>query len=123
MAKGLARSGFDIDLRDGQAREDAFVHVFLKARVEHKSDEKCRYTGNLFVEYEQHGRPSGIAVTEADWWATEFDDDSWVIIPTERMKELARRAVQEGRAAAGGDDDNYKGALVPIEWVVGRKRT
>ena len=44
---------FDIDLREGKAREDAFVHVFLQSKVEHKHDKQARFTGNLAVEMEQ----------------------------------------------------------------------
>ncbi|HEX7021395.1 MAG TPA: hypothetical protein VF171_00960 [Trueperaceae bacterium] len=118
MADGIARAGWDIDLRHGEAREDAFVHVFLKDKVEHKSDEKCRKTGNLFIEFRQKGRPSGIATTEAHWWAFEYDRDCWLIIPTERLKALASRAYKDGRIARGGDYNNYEGVLVPIEWFV-----
>lgn len=118
MAKGLAREGFDRDLRHGEAREDAFVHVLLRSRVEIKSDGKCRETGNVFIEYQQKGRPSGIAVSTAGLWAIEVDDTVWVVLPTERIKALARLAVQQGRKKFGGDGDQYLGALVPVEWLV-----
>lgn len=118
MAEGLAREGFDIDLRHGEAREDALVHVFLKARVEHKCDGKAKKTGNLFVEYRQKGRPSGIAVTTAEWWAFEFDDATWLIVPTQKLKHLARRAYQEGRVTQGGDHNHYDGVLLPLDWLV-----
>jgi hypothetical protein len=118
MAEGIAREGFDIDLRHGLAREDALVDVFLKAKVEHKCDEKARRTGNLFIEYRQKGRPSGIAVTAADWWAFEFDDETWLIVPTEKLKRLARLAYQQNRRAKGGDNNLYEGVLLPTEWLV-----
>ncbi len=118
MAEGIAREGFDIDLRHGLAREDALVDVFLKAKVEHKCDEKARRTGNLFIEYRQKGRPSGIAVTTADWWAFEFDDETWLIVPTEKLKRLARLAYQQNRRAKGGDNNLYEGVLLPTEWLV-----
>lgn len=47
---------FDKDLRFGEAREDAFVHVLLKSKVEHKTDRKCPETGNVAVEFEQRCR-------------------------------------------------------------------
>lgn len=118
MTQGLARSGFDKDLRDGEAREDAFVHVLLKDKVEHKSDERCKLTGNLFIEYKQKGRPSGIAVTQAHKWAFEFYPDCWLIVPTEIVKHLARIALAQGRTVKGGDGNNYEGVLLPIEWLV-----
>lgn len=119
MTQGLARAGFDIDLRHGEAGEQAFVHVFLKAKVEHKRDDKCRVTGNVFIEYKQKGRPSGIAVTTANWWAIEYDEECWVIVPTDRLKALARQAAKEPRRLVkGGDNNLYDGVLVPIEWLV-----
>lgn len=116
----LARAGFDLDLRHGEAREDALVHALLQARVEAKSDAKCRRTGNLFIEYRYRGQPSGVSTTTADRWAFEFDDDCWLLVPTERVRDAARRALAEERRAVGGDYDRSEGALVPIRWLVAR---
>lgn len=116
MATGYARAGFDIDLRHGQSREDAFARVLGEARVEIKSDAIARRTGNLFVEYRQKGRPSGIAVTEADYWAFEYDDDCWLVVPTDRLLEVARDiyANRPDLRRSGGDFNRYDGVLVPI---------
>lgn len=119
MADGLAREGWDADILYGKAQEDAFAHVLFRSRYELKSDDKCRDTGYVFVEYEQKGRPSGIQTTESDWWVERFDVDCYVILPTERMKQLVRRAIREGRVKMGGDHNRYKGALVPVTWLVG----
>ena len=123
MTLNLARQGFDLDLRHGQAREDALVHTMLESRVEAKSDGKCRRTGNLFVEYRYRGQPSGISTTTAERWAFEYDDDCWLIVPTTRVRELARRAIAEDRRAVGGDFDQAEGALVPIGWFTARLTT
>ncbi len=114
MVTELARCGFDIDLRDGEAREAAFVHVFLKDKVEHKRDYKCAHTGNLFVEYAHKGRPSGIAITTADYWAFEYEENCWLVVPTERLKRVARAAYRAGRRVKGGDGKRYDGVLVRI---------
>ena len=119
MTQGKARSGFDVDLRDGEAREDAFVYTFLRARVEHKSDEACRRTGNVFIEYRQKGRPSGIAVTTAERWAIEYDGDCWLVVPTPRLKAITRLAYRDPKKRVkGGDGNQYDGVLVPVEWLV-----
>ncbi|HEY4096372.1 MAG TPA: hypothetical protein VGM33_12710 [Baekduia sp.] len=123
MTLHLARAGFDLDLRHGEAREQALVHTLLEARVEAKSDSKCRHTGNLFIEYRHRGQPSGLAATTADRWAFEFDDDCWLIVPTGRVREAARRALAEDRRALGGDFNQSEGALVPIRWFVARTHT
>ena len=123
MAVSIAREGFDLDLRHGQAREDALVHVMLASQVEVKSDGLARRTGNLFIEYRCRGRASGLAVTTADRWAFEYDDGAWLIVPTDRVRDLARRALAEDRRAIGGDDHASEGALVPLRWFVGRHHT
>lgn len=118
MTTGIARQGFDLDLRHGQAREEALVHTLLGSRVEAKSDGRCRATGNLFIEYRYRGRPSGISTTTASRWAFEFDDNAWLIVPTDRLREAARRALHEERTVLGGDHNESLGVLVPISWLV-----
>jgi hypothetical protein len=120
MTANLARQGFDLDLRHGQAREDALVHTLLASHVEVKSDGMCRRTGNLFVEFRYRGAPSGVATTTAARWAFEFDDDCWLILPTTVVREAARRAFRENRYVIGGDFNQSEGALVPITWLMRR---
>jgi hypothetical protein len=114
MSDGLAREGFDMDLAHGEARETAFVQALQSCHVEHKSDQKVRVTGNVFVEYRQKGRPSGIATTEAEWYAIEYADDAWIVVRTSLLKALARRAPKRH----GGDFNQYEGALVPITHLI-----
>jgi hypothetical protein len=120
LADGKAREGFDIDLSFGGIREGAFANVLFKATVEHKSDQVCRRTGNVFIEYEYSGRPSGIAVSTAQFYAIEFDDDCWVVVPTERLKVLCRRLVQADRLRlkAGGDNNQCRGVLLKLSELI-----
>jgi hypothetical protein len=122
MTEGIARSGFDIDLRDGKAAEKSLAHMLFNSAAGHlievKSDELCRKTGNLFIEFKQKGRPSGIATTEAHYWAFQYDKNCWLIVPTERLKGQARNAYAQGLITRGGDFDQYEGVLLPIEWLV-----
>lgn len=118
------RAKFDKDLRHGEAREDAFVNTVLRPFVECKCDERTRDTGNHAVEFEQRRIsddevvPSGIAVTKADRWACEFQDDCWLMLPTSLVKEAARRAIREGKTVWAGDENRCHCALVPISWLV-----
>ena len=123
----MNRSAFDKDLRVGEAREDAFVHVLLRSRVEHKRDKRCTEwtdgkppTGNLCIEYQQSDgnggkKKSGIAVSQAGSWAIEYRAEHWLIVPIETVKQLARRAISEGKIRDAGDNGNVS-ALVPIAW-------
>lgn len=112
-------AGFDFDLKFGEARESAFVKAVTSAHVEHKSDQKVRVTGNLFIEFQQ-GEPSkdsGIAVSEADFWAIEYADECWLVIRRSHLREIARRAYEKGLIKRGGDNHNI-GVLIPVEWVL-----
>jgi len=124
VADGVARAGFDVDLRHGEAREAAFVSAISRAFVECKSDAKARSTGNVFVEIRQgasdkgRGRPSGLSISEASWYAIEYEDDCWLVVRTSLLKSLTRRAKAERGTVMGGDFNRFEGVLVPVEWFV-----
>lgn len=63
------RKKFDLDLAYGKVREQRIADMFTDKKVEVKSERDMWVrTGNIAVEYESYGKPSGIAVTEADYW-------------------------------------------------------
>lgn len=119
MAKGLAREGFDLDLKFGEARESAFVEAITSATVEVKSDQKARVTGHVFIETHQRPRngdwrPSGINTSQAAFWTIEYADSCFITLPRPLLHALA----QHGQRRDGGDDNRYRGRLVPIEWLI-----
>lgn len=112
------RPQFDIDLRFGQSRELSFAEVLMIRGghlLELKSDQKCASTGNVFVEYEQQGKPSGVRTTESHWWTTEVANNVFVTMPTETLLNLARLYWHTRRP--GGDNNNW-GVLVPVTDLV-----
>lgn len=63
------RKKFDLDLAYGKVREQRIADMFTDKKVEVKSERDMWIrTGNIAIEYESYGKPSGIAVTEADYW-------------------------------------------------------
>lgn len=112
---------FDIDLEKGIQMEETLKEFFEGKRIEVKSERHIwETTGNHFVEYECRGKPSGIAVTEAEFWALMLvrEDETLVmtyIVPIERMKALARKHWKN--RTIGGDDNLSKGILVPISEI------
>jgi hypothetical protein len=116
---------FDFDVRRGKVGED-YVGTLLEAiasdSIEVKTDYGSHLTGNLYVEYEQtlrtgEVRASGIASTEAKWWAFAFKDGA-IFIETARLKQLCRDYYQQGRIGtrAGTPESNgTKGVLLPVE--------
>jgi hypothetical protein len=120
MSDGISRAGWDLDLEYGESREHAIREILcarIGGRVEVKSDAKAATTGNVFLEIKQHGRMSGLATTTADWWAIEIGD-TWLIVPTKRLKAAAILAKSKWGTKQGGDFDNYTGVLVPVTWLV-----
>ena len=63
-----------------------------RLKYEIKTDVKCATlfdTGNIFIEFTSRKKPSGITVTEADWFVTYFQylNELW-FIKSEKLLEL-----------------------------------
>ncbi len=94
---------FDIDLKRGKVGEDKtldIVDAINESRIEVKTDYGVWKTGNLYIEYEKQDRkgdwvPSGIATTEADYWAFAFKDGA-IFVETARLKELVAKHLESG---------------------------
>lgn len=118
MTDGIARAGWDLDLKHGESREIRLATIMNmgQSKVEVKSDGIARRTGRIYVEFEHKGNPSGLAVTTADHWAFEINDDIWIIVPTQRLRDLAARAYNDGLHTAGGDHNTTRGVTIPLDW-------
>jgi len=90
------------------------THEGTTIYVEVKCDRKAHSTGNLAIEFECSGKPSGVAATKADYWVqfvrgTPF----YYMIPIEDLK----KAIEEEkyvRIAKGGDGWRAKMYLIPM---------
>jgi hypothetical protein len=106
-AAGSAEHRFDINLAEGKLTEGNIKKLFSgEEAIEVKRDFKISETGNVAVEFECRGKPSGIAVTKSDWYAIaldgeEFEQEVIIFITTERLKRLVDAA--PGRVMYGGD--------------------
>ena len=49
----------------------------LSIGIEVKSDQKSQYTGNIVIEIEFNGKPSGLTTTKAQYWVI-FDSDLYI---------------------------------------------
>ena len=103
---------FDIQLSQALINERRLAEIFGAAKIEKhelKSETfQWEQTGNIAIEYACDGEPSGIAVTEADMWVHELRRNGktlmYLMVPMERMKELARDAYRRGEYHEGGGD-------------------
>jgi hypothetical protein len=86
----------------------------LEAKYEVKADRLSAKTGNLCIEYECSGQPSGISTTQADFYAyfvIHGSDQDLYLIPVARIKELV---AQGGcKKMSGGDGYRSRFYLVP----------
>lgn len=106
-AGGSADHRWDINLAEGKLTEGKIKKLFSgEEAIEVKRDFKISETGNVAIEFECRGKPSGIAVTKSDWYAIaldgeEFEQEVIIFITTERLKRLVDAA--PGRVMYGGD--------------------
>jgi len=118
-------SKFDKDLQFGQAGENWLVWLgSQEAKVEIKTERDIwQETGNLVFEFRCRGKPSGISVTQADWWVHLLSKDNQIVagyiwsVPT--LKNFLRTAyktpTQLGcKVVNGGDDNLAEIIVVPI---------
>lgn len=115
-------SNFKYDLKRGQEGEQWFAGHLTGDTIECKRDFKTHKTGNVYVEFECRGKPSGIATTEAEYWVfivgPHENDLRAYLTSTKRLKALYEKAVAENRVAVGGDGNKSLGALVKVAELV-----
>lgn len=114
---------FDLQLSQALIDEQRLGAVFANARIERlelKSETwQWEQTGNICIEFRQDGEPSGIAVTQADFWVHELKRDGstllYLMFPIERLKELARAALKAGKwRSHAGDGGRFDVVLLSL---------
>jgi hypothetical protein len=103
---------FDLQLSQALINERRLGEIFAGQkleRIELKTESwQWERTGNICIEFRQHGRPSGIAITTADVWVHELQREGatlvYLMFPIERLKALCRAAYQRGDFRLGGGD-------------------
>ena len=60
---------FKYDLEFGEISEQRVADILLNQKIEVKTERgQWATTGNIAIEYEYRGQPSGITTTEAPYW-------------------------------------------------------
>jgi hypothetical protein len=113
------RKKFDLDLEYGQIREDKIADMFNNKKIEVKSERGMwMKTGNICIEYESYGKPSGIITTEADFWFHNLciDDDIFCtfIFDVPKLKQLIEK-LDFKKSVSGGDHKASRMWLVNIQ--------
>jgi hypothetical protein len=112
---------FDIDLKYGQVFEKKVADMLQHSKIEVKTERdmwKC--TGNIAIEFESRGKPSGIATTEADYWfhnlAIDKDIVMTLVFPTKILKNYIVKTMP--RQVRGGDDNTSRLHLLNLQDLV-----
>ena len=113
---------FDEDLKFGEAGQDWLLWLADDATIEIKTErDMWAKTGNIFIECEFRGKPSGIKVTTATYWAHILYKDGKncgvLVFRTTKLKENLRKLYKENviKKVYGGDDNASLGLLVSLE--------
>ena len=113
---------FDVDLEFGQHWEEHIDDLFKGVKTCEVKTERDKWakTGNICIELESWGKPSGINATESDIWVQNLVKDGRLIasimIPTDVLRELIEEL--PSRTVMGGDNNASKLLLVNLEKLV-----
>jgi len=113
------RKKFDIDLEYGTIREDKISDMLTNKKIEVKSERGMwMKTGNICIEYESYGKPSGISTTESDFWFHNLciEDNIFCtfIFDVPKLKQLIEK-LDFKKSVSGGDHNASRMWLVNIQ--------
>ena len=115
----------DIDLKYGQIRENKVREMFSKCQIEVKSERSWwKKTGNIAIEYEYRGKPSGIYATTSDYWfhRLEGDRDEFctLVFKTSILKGIVDK-YKDKLTKNVGDNKASKCVLIPIKDIFNKE--
>ena len=113
------RKKFDLDLAYGKIREQRVADMLTDKKVEVKSERDMWVrTGNIAIEYESYGKPSGIAATEADYWFHNLciGDETFatLVFDVPSLKRIIDN-LDEKRTVSGGDNGAARMYLLSLQ--------
>lgn len=113
------RKKFDIDLAYGEVREQMIADMLTDKKIEVKSERDLWVkTGNIAIEYESWGKPSGIAATEADYWFHNLciGDRTFatIVFDVPSLKQIINN-LDYKRSVSGGDNYASKMYLLNLQ--------
>ena len=112
---------FDIDLKYGQMREKQVSNIFANKKIEVKTERDWwDKTGNIALEYECNGKPSGINATTSDYWihilAKGKKNHCMIVFEVSRLKKIVNQ-YKETHTRMVGDRNASKCVLLPIKKI------
>ena len=113
------RKKFDIDLEYGKVREQQVADMLQDKKIEVKSERDVwQKTGNIAIEYECYGKPSGINATESDYWFHNLciGDETFatLLFDTASLKRIISN-LDKKRSVSGGDNNASRMYLLNLQ--------
>ena len=113
------RKKFDIDLEYGKVREQQVADMLQDKKIEVKSERDVwQKTGNIAIEYECYGKPSGINATESDYWFHNLciGDETFatLVFDTTSLKRIISN-LDKKRSVSGGDNNASRMYLLNLQ--------
>jgi len=119
---------FDLDLQFGLIYERKLERLLReKSKIEIKTErDTWAKTGNIAIEVNFKGNPSGLAATKADWWfhilTINGEMVTMVCFPVKKLKDIIRELLKEDlvKRVKGGDNNDSELLLVPIDRLLSK---
>ena len=113
------RKKFDIDLSYGKVREKMVAEMLQDKKIEVKSERDVwMRTGNIAIEYECYGKPSGINATESDYWFHNLcvDDEVFatLVFDVNSLKRIIDN-LDYKKTVSGGDNNASRMYLLNLQ--------
>ena len=113
------RKKFDIDLEYGTIREEKIAEMLTNKKIEVKSEKDLwQKSGNICIEYESWGKPSGIRATESDYWFHNLcvgdNEFCTLVFKTDVLKTIVDK-LDYFKTVSGGDNNASKMYLVNLQ--------
>ena len=117
--KNEDRKKFDLDLQYGQVREQMVADMLQNKKIEVKSERDVwQRTGNIAIEYECYGKPSGINATESDFWFHNLcigeDTFATLVFDTKSLKRIIDK-LDHKKTVSGGDNNAARMYLLNLQ--------
>ena len=113
------RKKFDIDLEYGKVREQQVADMLQDKKIEVKSERDVwQKSGNIAIEYECYGKPSGINATESDYWFHNLcigsETFATIVFDTASLKRIINN-LDSKRSVSGGDNNASRMYLLNLQ--------
>ena len=113
------RKKFDLDLEYGKVREQQVADMLQDKKIEVKSERDVwQKTGNIAIEYESYGKPSGINATESDYWFHNLcigsETFATIVFDTASLKRIINN-LDSKRSVSGGDNNASRMYLLNLQ--------